>query len=313
MTWMGIRLSSGSRRPQSPKGLPVKYRISIDFASPILQNVKARQRAKESLVSSMRRMKCFLRCLPLALFAWIALCPAFAGVVQIMPLGDSITAGGSDPSDVPGGYRNNLYADLTASGYAVHFVGSQTSNPSPLLTSTGNAAHEGHPGYDISYLTDNVDTWFASVLPIQPDLVVLMIGTNDINLDFLLSSAPERLGALLDRIKLLDPNGRILLSTIPWTLDANLNVAVAAYNSSMPAVAAARPGVWFFDNISVLDIATDFADKLHPNQQGYNKLGDAFAAEAEQILTPEPRSLPVMAVALLLAAVSLRVRSRRRC
>ena len=43
------------------------------------------------------------------------------------------------------------------------------------------------------------------------------------------------------------------------------------------------------------------------------QLGGAFAAEAEQILTPEPRSLPVMAVALLLAAVSLRVRSRRRC
>jgi lysophospholipase L1-like esterase len=211
---------------------------------------------------------------------------------------------------VPGGYRNNLYADLTASGYAVQFVGSVTANPSPLLASTGNAAQEGHSGYRISDLTANVDTWFASV---QPDLVVLMIGTNDVNTDFWLSYAPARLGALLDAIELLDPNGRILLSTIPWTLDANLNVAVAAYNSSMPAVAAAHPGVWFFDNTSVLDVATDYSDTLHPNQQGYNKLGDALAAEAEQILAPEPRSLPITGVALLLATVSLRMRTRRRC
>ena len=52
---------------------------------------------------------------------------ASAAVLKIMPLGDSITEG-----PVGGAYRLPLYNLLTAAGYRVQFVGSQTSSPGSL-------------------------------------------------------------------------------------------------------------------------------------------------------------------------------------
>src|SRR5579864_2379574 len=103
-----------------------------------------------------------------------------AAAITIMPLGDSITAGYTgDPSvDAPGGYRNNLYADLTAAGIAINFVGTSNQNPSPLLTANNETENEGASGYLIQGvplagypggfypgLYENIDTWFAAFQP----------------------------------------------------------------------------------------------------------------------------------------------------
>jgi lysophospholipase L1-like esterase len=241
-----------------------------------------------------------LACALLSLLCWL---PASASAITIMPLGDSITAGYTgDPTQVaPGGYRNNLYADLTADGININFVGTSTQNPSPLLTANNETENEGASGYLIegvplaSYpggfypgLYENIDTWFSSF---QPNIVLLMIGTNDINMDIDLANAPARLGMLLDKITADDPGGIIILSTLIYTTDPTLNPLVAAYNAAMPAVAATRPNVVLVDNSNVLDLSTDYASTLHPNQQGYNKLGDAFAAEVEAVIAPEPSSV----------------------
>ena len=81
--------------------------------------------------------------------AFLCSFPASAAAITIMPLGDSITAGYTgDPSqDAPGGYRNNLYADLTADGIDINFVGTSTQNPSPLLTANNETENEGASGY----------------------------------------------------------------------------------------------------------------------------------------------------------------------
>jgi GDSL-like Lipase/Acylhydrolase family len=246
---------------------------------------------------------------------------ATASVITIMPLGDSITVGytGIPGADVPGGYRNNLYADLTTAGIPIQFEGSTTQLPSPLLTANNETENEGHSGYLIEGeplpgipgiypgLYENIDTWFSAF---QPNIVLLMIGTNDINMDVDLPNAPGRLGALLDKITSDDPDGLIVLSTLLYTEDPTLNPDVAAYNAAMPSVVAGRSNVVLVDNSNILDLSTDYASTLHPNQQGYNKLGDAFAAELEGILAPEPGSCWLTIPAAL--AVALRLRRRRR-
>src|SRR6516225_1585036 len=75
----------------------------------------------------------------------------------IMPLGDSVTFGsGNFGQGVPGGYRTRLYTDLLQAGYSFTFVGTQTANPSPLLSQVGQTHHEGHPGYMISQTANNL-------------------------------------------------------------------------------------------------------------------------------------------------------------
>jgi lysophospholipase L1-like esterase len=110
-----------------------------------------------------------------------------------------------------------------------------------------------------------------------------MIGTNDINMDVDLPSAPARLAALLDKITSDNRNGRIVLSTLIYTLDPALNEKVAAFNSALPGIVASRPNVTLVDNSKVLDLSTDYSDTLHPNQKGYNRLGDAMVSEIEAV------------------------------
>ncbi len=65
---------------------------------------------------------------------------------NIWPLGDSITYGQGHA----GGYRATFYTNLTARGYSFNLVGTLTSNPSTLLTATGQTHHIGHSGYSIT-------------------------------------------------------------------------------------------------------------------------------------------------------------------
>jgi lysophospholipase L1-like esterase len=238
---------------------------------------------------------------------------ARAETVSIMPLGDSITAGYTGAAvNAPGGYRNNLYADLTAAGIPIVFVGSSVQNSSPLLLAANQTRNEGHsglliqgvplagyPGGFYPGLYENIDTWFSAF---QPDIVLLMIGTNDINMDIDLPDAPARLGALLDKITSDAPNARIVLSTLILTLDPSLNSAVQTFNAALPGVVTSRSKVTLVDNSNVLDLSTDYASTLHPNQQGYNKLGDALASEVEDVLTPELASPWLVGLGLALLA-----------
>ena len=80
-----------------------------------------------------------------------------AAPLVILPLGDSITQGASQPASVPGGYRDPLRTLLTNAGYQIQFVGSASDNATAALTASGNATHEGHGGYTTSNLLVNLD------------------------------------------------------------------------------------------------------------------------------------------------------------
>ena len=192
-----------------------------------------------------------------------------------MPLGDSITLG------VNGGYRNTLRTSLTAAGCGVNYVGSQFDQ----YAVTTDKEHEGHPGFTISDISGQVDTWLAGY---TPDYVLLMIGTNDIAWWTAETAAQiaDRHAALVDKILLKRPNAWVVVASIPpitsgliapnnvdrAQLGRDLNTGI---QSRMATRQAAGKRVRFADVYSVLTVA-DLYDGVHPTQLAHAKVATAF-------------------------------------
>ena len=230
---------------------------------------------------------------------------------NIMPLGDSITGGGT-----PGGYRQELYNNLTAAGYSFRFVGSQTTYPTSTLTSAvpDQSRHEGHDGYNVQQIIDGVQN--SNWLNANPDIILLHIGAND-SLAPNIATAPDRLDTLLGRIIAKKPNARIIVAKIIGGSTANNNPNATAYDSNIATYNAAieqkvadrnNPHITMVDMYSLMNIHHQtnelgqqyYADMAHPNQLGYNLMGDAWAGAIKSALsTPEPSSMVLLITSLI--------------
>src|SRR5436190_22769204 len=157
------------------------------------------------------------------LFA-IALCPAAAraAVTRYMPLGDSITLGKFVGN---GGYRQLLQNKLAAAGIPYLFVGKeddgQPANNTGFSTGMANPNHEGYGSFRIDQIRNGGSAENHSAPPIvntlatyQPDVVLLMIGTNDVLQNNNIPGAPARLDALVESIFSVRPNARLLHASI---------------------------------------------------------------------------------------------------
>ncbi|AGZ43514.1 GDSL-type esterase/lipase family protein [Actinoplanes friuliensis] len=233
----------------------------------------------------MRRLHLFLAALVVALVPAIA-APAQAAAVtgravKIMPLGDSITWGtGSMNGSIPGsGYRAGLWTKLVAgAGLAVDFVGSMNSGSLP------DTDNEGHSGYRIDQITANVTGWLTAA---QPDVILLHIGTNDFWQDHETSTASKRLGLLLDKIHQVRPSATLIVAEIVPTRQDALNTKIDAYNAAIPGLVATRAAAGH--NIRSADLHdtmtdADFADTLHPNNTGYEKMANLWHSALEPVL-----------------------------
>jgi lysophospholipase L1-like esterase len=206
------------------------------------------------------------------------------GGVRIMPLGDSIT----DGMTVPGGYRIDLWKKLVADGRKVDFVGSMSNGPSSL----GDHDHEGHSGWTISQIDQNIVNWLKST---QPRAVLLHIGTNDMWAGA--SGAPDRLSQLIDKITSTSPKADVFVATIiPFP---SADAAVRTYNKAIPGIvqskASAGKKVHLVDMFPALTNA-DLADNVHPNATGYSKMADVWhkaLRSVPEIFDPTVTSGPV--------------------
>ncbi len=194
--------------------------------------------------------------------------------IKIMPLGDSITYGGG--SSTGSSYRADLWNRLVVqAGYDIDFVGSQQSGSLP------DTDNEGHSGWRIDQIAANINGWMATY---QPDVVLLHIGTNDMNQNYQVSTAPQRLGALLDQILADRPATTILVAKIVPSTDPTIQSRIAAYNAALPAVVAARGSHAQLVDLSVLSTATDMSDALHPNDTGYLRMSVRWYSALENVL-----------------------------
>jgi VCBS repeat-containing protein len=212
--------------------------------------------------------------------------------VRIMPLGDSLTYGEALTS-TQGGYRNDLYDLLTNAGFNVDFIGT--------LSDTNNSGlpdvdHQGLPGARIDQIQANIGGWLASVE--DPDVVLLLIGTNDIWQNYNLATAPGRLENLIADIATKRPFAKIVVSNLPPRIDSSsFEAQQVTYNSAIPGIVAQQVAlgrqVTLLDMHSVLTSSSDFSsDGVHPSAQGYGKMADAWAPAISAVISPEGTSNP---------------------
>jgi autotransporter-associated beta strand protein len=226
--------------------------------------------------------------------------------LQIMPMGDSITYGGSGSN---GGYRGYLRALLAPVAPGFQFAGVSTVNPGSLPTSPLNQTHHnGYSSYSSVHLSNNLDgldtqpyTTYGGASrdplggywlvggngtgrsPAFPDIVLLLVGANDIfwnTAQINVANYPANLTALINKILTLSSGTRVLVADItPWparsanvvTINNGVKSVVAAFRAQGKAV-------------SEVDLNTNFpvdglsADGLHPNDTGYAWMANQWYA-----------------------------------
>ncbi|MDB5325381.1 MAG: lysophospholipase L1-like esterase [Phycisphaerales bacterium] len=155
--------------------------------------------------------------------------------ISVMPLGDSITAG-----TTPGGYRKPLVEKLTTKyGLTVTTVGTQIDK----ALDEGHQAHEGHGGWRIDQLSDNLlgvtttddgahgGYWLKGEHDtgreaIHPQIITVMAGINDIN-QFIGNDKTSPMSGRSDKIiKTLQERQTKLVETLTTNLpDSTILVA----------------------------------------------------------------------------------------
>ena len=224
--------------------------------------------------------------------------------VKIMAIGDSIT----DDCEYNGAWRAYLQPLLDNSGYPFTFVGRNHSNPSAGFTKT---AHEGYCGsviappgvltYSVySYAGTNVDLQYIvpdALAANTPDLILLLIGANDIGRGRDPGQvASNDLPHLLDTIFSIAPNVNIIcckITSLDNAMIAGLNYGqysgnVYKYNAYLQAVINQRRAlgqkVSLADMFSVVNPTTMIGgDHLHPNPAGLQAIAQEFFTRIQAI------------------------------
>ncbi|KAK5014452.1 NADPH-dependent 1-acyl dihydroxyacetone phosphate reductase [Cryomyces antarcticus] len=141
-----------------------------------------------------------------------------------MPLGDSITFGylSSDGN----GYREHLFSQLVAENNDVDMVGSVQAG------TMADNFNEGHPGWVITQIAGAA----AASTGLEPNVVLLHAGTNDMNIPTDPTKAYERLGALIDQLNHGWPAAAILVAQIIPAANNSTMTNINAYNAQIPGL-----------------------------------------------------------------------------
>ncbi len=202
-----------------------------------------------------------------------------------MPLGDSITMGCCSGTTVQGGYRNKLYNLLTAAGYNVDYVGTQTDTINPAIPDWD---HQGMGGYRIEQIQSGLPAWFDAVE--DPDVVLLLIGVNDFWQGYDLANVQTRMSNLIATIATQRPYARIILSNLTLrTDDAGLELLQSAFNDALPALVSTH--VALGRHVTLVDMHSawvpgDLADGVHPKLAGYDKMAPVWFSAITSVITP---------------------------
>ncbi|GEC06096.1 lipase [Streptomyces spinoverrucosus] len=187
--------------------------------------------------------------------------------LRVMPLGDSITWGVG--SSTGNGYRAPLWNKLATDGHPLDFVGTLRGGS---MSDPDNQGHSGYKIHQIAALADPPLTRY------RPNVVTLMIGTNDLNESYQVSTATARLKSLVNQITAAAPDATVLVASLVVSTSGSEEQYRAAYNQAIPRIVsdaqAAGKKVAYVDMSSLT--TADLADTLHPNDSGYQKMADAF-------------------------------------
>lgn len=221
------------------------------------------------------------------LCSFLVCCSLNAKVINIMPIGDSITWGAVGPNLPPalGGYRSPLYEAIKACGQQVMFLGADNGNPSPLLTLNKEDYHCGYRGFRIDELSQcldgpnpypgNIGYWFT-ILNMQPDIILLMAGTNDILQGKGVMVATNNMDAMIAKIHRMRPHTTIILSQIP-PIFGSVAQQAEQFNTNLIGLVDKykKLGVditLVYMYVSLLPFGKQFSDAVHPDAVTYRAM-----------------------------------------
>ena len=205
--------------------------------------------------------------------------------LTIMPMGDSITEGAGDylnDGNFYTSYRPILWKRLVNSTYPVEMVGTRNT-----LYQNAIITDSQYSGYDKDHESVSGITIEALELRIRenrvvsqnkPDLIPLMIGTNNANGTETAQQMATKWEALINFIILESPNSRILiLKTPPKSSSTSINNTITSYNNLIKnkAIELANSGkkiTWLENNVTIADLP----DLVHPYNVGDTKIADSI-------------------------------------
>lgn len=231
-------------------------------------------------------------------------------------IGDSITQSNCDGAG-DNSPRKALHDLLKAKGYSFTFTGHHTVNPDGLPI-TGNAPAENlfqfHSGISGSVIgsnngtrtgmTQNLTTFWGSgrLAQVKPNIIIIMLGANDVNSNIDTAAAPARLENLIAEIgKLPDiGNPTIILSNItPNRVPASkAQDRVTTYNEQVSALAdqlrASGKDVHFTDVYTPVNTEYEKTmnihtpekprfDHLHPGRYGNEVMAMQWFAKIQEL------------------------------
>jgi hypothetical protein len=203
--------------------------------------------------------------------------------LKIMPLGNSITFDtyGGDPRDVGDkiGYRYKLYLLLNQAGYNFNLVGSEEAGWNYF----NDYENAGFPGWRNNQLADLMETGYFYNYPV--DIILLHIGTNDVSASDYSVTDVDR---LLDAVDAYEAGAAkpviVLLAKIISRKDypCGNHTGTVTFNNNLVTMANTR--ISEGDNLIVVDMecgaginySADMIDFAHPNQTGYDKMGQKW-------------------------------------
>ncbi len=259
-----------------------------------------------------------------------------ASTINLLPLGDSITAGGLYFAPLESllsqaGYSPTVIANEGFSGYT---IANQYTINGVTYTSPRSGLLETITGSPYSLSDPRVNATNTDIL--------LMIGTNDLDTgsDLADYDVQYRMELLISTIESVAPLAHLIVAQpIPDCRDVPTNMAGQRFDVDVGAAVAAARATW--SNVSLVNMYPPFnatlyspytataspymQDILHPNQLGGNLMAQVWyngivaAASAPTLpggdqgvtaAVPEPSTLAMLAAGGMILAVRLRRRHR---
>jgi len=210
----------------------------------------------------------------------VARAPA-APPIRVLPLGDSIT----DGAGAPGGYRLRLYQLLTNAGFNVDFVGTLTDNGAPGLP---DPDHEGHSGWRIDQIDSIILGVFAQIA--DPDVILLLIGTNDYGQNYDTAHAIDRLESLVTKMATNRPYAKIIVANLLVRGEPYNTQIQTTFNPYIPGMVLRERAVGYevyFDDLRSAVPLSDMPDQLHPDAVGYAKMATNWFGIITNLFSPQ--------------------------
>jgi lysophospholipase L1-like esterase len=192
--------------------------------------------------------------------------------VKVMALGDSLTVGVG--STRGGGYRAPFWERMRDAGIEVDMVGGKVDGPETF--------DNRHQGYAQMPLHDLSAGAFDKVRTFAPDFVLLLAGGDEVGTSHFSPHAfAANLDVMIDRIFTAKGDVKVLISTLPPAKFGKNQGAKRAVNELLRRTVKERSArgqaVYLVDAFAAIDPQREMADAAHPNDAGYERIGEAFA------------------------------------